>query len=301
MTDKLVETLAHDHATTTLQCLIGPHSDTAHRVMRDGLMSFYRAALASRPDTGAVARPFPVWDVREIEDCGHRGMKGYQVLLPDGTWTDIAAHNPEDAIAQANLDWRAAHPPAAVAGDVEQLAREIIAKECEQLVGHDAAKRWRDTQSDIGMSGAMYLRAVIAALNYKTLSQPAADAVGTGDVPWHGERPERICEAIAEFWSKFEDERSGGAYTSDELAENAGEFANDLYDHLASLASTKSPDADGGKAPLLKPASTSAPKVCYCKVTCGAPVIMGRQAPCIRGFKPGSLLPSDTQAQGEGK
>lgn len=50
--DKLIEALADEHAVTTLQCLIGPHSDTAHRVMRDSLMSFYRATL-SRSDDGA--------------------------------------------------------------------------------------------------------------------------------------------------------------------------------------------------------------------------------------------------------
>lgn len=42
--------------------------------------------------------------------------------------------------------------------------------------------------------------------------------------------------------------------------------------------------------PLLRPASTSAPKVCFCKVICGAPRIMGKQAPCLRGFTPGAPI-----------
>ncbi len=48
--------------------------------------------------------------------------------------------------------------------------------------------------------------------------------------------------------------------------------------------------ADLLQAPLLRPASTAAPKVCFCKVTCAAPRIMGRQAPCLRGFTPGAPI-----------
>ena len=78
-----------------------------------------------------------------------------------------------------------------------------------------------------------------------TLPQQAA--TDEGEMPWHGERPERVCEAIAEFWSKFEDERSCGAYLPEELAENAGEFANDLFDHLASAAQPEPTDPQRGE------------------------------------------------------
>lgn len=50
--------------------------------------------------------------------------------------------------------------------------------------------------------------------------------------------------------------------------------------------------------PLLRPASTSAPKVCFCKVICGAPRIMGKQAPCLRGFTPGAPI-HDTIERGD--
>lgn len=91
---------------------------------------------------GEVKLPIPVWDVREVEDCGHRGMKGYEVLLPDGTWTDVAAHNPEDAIATANLDWRAAQQAAAEArAQVVAWLRDDACKTRDDLSRLHAARK----------------------------------------------------------------------------------------------------------------------------------------------------------------
>ena len=75
-------------------------------------------------------------------------------------------------------------------------------------------------------------------------SQPAATVQ---EVRWHGERPEQVCEAIAQFWSEWEEDRAGsGVYSQEELAETAGEFATDLFDRLAAL--TAGPAATAGDA-----------------------------------------------------
>ena len=60
-----------------------------------------------------------------------------------------------------------------------------------------------------------------------------------GEVDWTGGRawPD-LLEAVAQYWAQWEGERACGTMTAEELAEDGGNFATGLADHLAALSAS---------------------------------------------------------------
>ncbi len=85
------------------------------------------------------------------------------------------------------------------------------------------------------------------------LVRPASDPVDLTSSPeveprgedWtHGRAWPEMLDNVANYWAEWEENRAGrGAYSPEELAEDAGEFANGLADALAALRpSNEAPD-----------------------------------------------------------
>lgn len=115
----------------------------------------------------------------------------------------------------------------------------------------DSATGCADDQTYADVSASALRAAVEAALpdaagvkQSLTTDRPdvSTDAGEVGD--WTGGRawPEQL-EAVAAYWAEWEEDRAGtGAYTPEELAKDAGEFATGLADYLA--AHTPQPEGE---------------------------------------------------------
>ncbi|MGB3928902.1 MAG: hypothetical protein WBL20_08060, partial [Sphingobium sp.] len=172
MTDKLVEALERDvewldRFGRSVHCTV-EDNDTIQRVV-----AFARRALSSRPAGEAVGG----WIISNGQDDRYRTWKdGYSA------WTDsreeatrYARREDAEAVHQFDEDaWHVkpydtAHPPAAVAGEGEDARYLLYCKLMERL---GKAKLTNAVIDDIIRLGWQAPTA---------LSQPAADALGTGD------------------------------------------------------------------------------------------------------------------------
>jgi len=80
---------------------------------------------------------------------------------------------------------------------------------------------------------------IMARVDQEALTTPPqGEVVEERPFDWTGGRawPD-LLDRIAQYWAEWEEDRAGvGTYLPDELAEDAGEFANGLADHLTALA-----------------------------------------------------------------